>query len=597
MTANTVSGSPGDPHDRANPTGSSGDLEVLQDLLFGEDRAELLRLRKRIDEIGFDAEQVSRLLPEAIILRSKKDHQLGKALMPTVEEAVKQSVDRNPKPLADAIFPIIGPAIRKAVSQAFSGMVQALNTALEHSLSLRGLKWRVEAMRTGVPFAQIVLRHTLAYRVEQVFLIHRDTGLLLHHVAAPGTEGQDPDMVSGMLSAIQDFVSDSFKEKDAAGLQTFRAGDRLVRVEHGPHALLAAAVRGQPPDDLVNVFQDALETVHLEFGRELAQFDGDTAPFAETDGTLEACLITQLQEGRSGGGGSPVLKLALGVIALGIVAWLFFHFRAERRWGLAVERLKAEPGLTVVEADRRGGRYVITGLRDMLASDPLAILADSKIPIERVEASFSPYLSFEAPFVEQRATQILAPPGSVDLAIDQGALIVTGSASDAWITAAREAVKLIPGITAFDTSGLVNVDMQGILNLKAEIERERVLFPVGSARVGRDQDSVLSVIVVRIERLRGAAAGVSRSATIEVLGRTDDAGASATNEAVSRLRADAVLQALAARGVDRSVLQAVPLGARDPLPAQTAAEAARINRSVSFRVTIGEPRRTGALAR
>ena len=37
----------------------------------------------------------------------------------------------------------------------------SLNQALKHSLSWRGLKWRLEAWRTGVPYAQIVLKHAL----------------------------------------------------------------------------------------------------------------------------------------------------------------------------------------------------------------------------------------------------------------------------------------------------------------------------------------------------------------------------------------------------------------------------------------------------
>ncbi len=584
-----MSPSSAEPRDKSPGVETADDLQALQDLLFGEERAELVRLRKQIDALGFDAEHLSRLLPEAVALRSRRDQKLGKALMPTVEEAVRQSVSRNPKPLADAIFPVIGPAIRKAVGQAFSGMVQALNSALEHSLSYQGLKWRIEAARTGVPFAQIVLRHTLLYRVEQVFLIHRETGLLLSHLAAPGTEGQDPDMVSGMLSAIQDFVADSFKVKEGAGLQTFRVGELLVRVEHGPHALLAAAVRGQPPNDLVHVFQDALEEVHLEFREQLASFDGDVAPFIEAEGTLQPCLVTELQTGQERRGLSPALKVGLAAIALGLLAWLFFHVRADRRWNRAVELLKAEPGVTVVEADRRGGRYVVAGLRDVLATDPMTIIGESRVPIDEVDATFTPFLSFEAPFVEQRATQILAPPESVSLVFDGGTIRAVGSASDGWISAAREAVRMIPGVTVFDTDRLVNVEMQAIRDLESEIERLRVQFPVGSARLTRSQDSVLSVAVVRIQRLQSAATRIGRTWEIELLGRTDEGGSSATNVALSRSRADAVLQALVVRGLAREGLTVVGLGASDPLAGASADETTRINRSVSFRVTVNDP--------
>ena len=54
---------------------------------------------------------------------------------------------------------------------------------------MQGLKWRVESIRTGRPFAEIVLMHSLLYRVEQVFLIHRETGLVLSPRC--GSHGRD----------------------------------------------------------------------------------------------------------------------------------------------------------------------------------------------------------------------------------------------------------------------------------------------------------------------------------------------------------------------------------------------------------------------
>ena len=100
--------------------------------------------------------------------------------------------------------------IRKAIAETMAALVRSINSAVEHSLSPRGIKWRIESWRTGVPYAQVVIKHALIYRVEQAFLIHAETGLLLAHATAPGLQVPDADLISGMLTAIQDFVSDSF---------------------------------------------------------------------------------------------------------------------------------------------------------------------------------------------------------------------------------------------------------------------------------------------------------------------------------------------------------------------------------------------------
>src|SRR5688572_13021139 len=182
----------------------------LRTLLVGPEQRQLRALQTRVEDPAAQARDVSRVLARAVELRNNDPH-LKRALAPTIEETISASVKRNPRPLADALFPIIGPAIRKAVAATLSSMLESLNTTLEHSLSLRSLQWRLDARRTGRSFAEIVLLNTLVYRVEQALLIHRPSGLLLQHITAPGTSAHDADMVSGMLTAIRAFVGDSFK--------------------------------------------------------------------------------------------------------------------------------------------------------------------------------------------------------------------------------------------------------------------------------------------------------------------------------------------------------------------------------------------------
>ncbi len=164
-------------HDPYDP--ASADLAELRDLLLGAERRRLQAIEERLDAGSLSRDELAELLPEAIALRAGRDRQLARALAPTVENAISESVRRNPREIATAIFPVLGPAIRKAIAESLAGLVASINGTIEHSLSPRGLRWRIEGWRTGVPFAQIVLEHALVYRVEQVFLIHAETGLLL----------------------------------------------------------------------------------------------------------------------------------------------------------------------------------------------------------------------------------------------------------------------------------------------------------------------------------------------------------------------------------------------------------------------------------
>src|SRR5215469_234391 len=127
------------------------------------------------------------------------DSRLAEALGPSLGAALKRSVRDEPRTWAEAVFPILAPAIRMAVTSALRDMVQTLNQLLENSLSVHRWRWRVEGWRTGKPLAEVVLLRTLIFRVERVLLVDRNSGLLLASASASGVSAEDEDLVSGML--------------------------------------------------------------------------------------------------------------------------------------------------------------------------------------------------------------------------------------------------------------------------------------------------------------------------------------------------------------------------------------------------------------
>ena len=564
------------------------DLAELRELILGPERRRLHELERRLDAAGLTREELAELLPEAIALRTGRDRQLARALAPTVENAIGESVRRNPRPIATAIFPVLGPAIRKAIAEALAGLAASINRALEHSLSPRGIRWRLEAWRTGVPYAQIVLKHALVYRVEQVFLIHRDTGLMLAHARAPDLPASDADLISGMLTAIRDFVADSFSpEREAGGLRRFSVGELTVMVEQGPQALVAAVVRGEAPDDLLLRLQDTLETIHLQFAGALAEFDGDTEPFAAAQPLLEDCLATVVAtdpeaESKSRRRWLP-LVLAVVVVAL-ILGGLIL--RSRMRWNEAVARLRAEPGIVVTEAERSWGTWRFAGLRDPLAPEPAALLAGLGADTGRVDQRWEPYLSLRPEMVLARARRSLRPPSRVTLLLAGDTVQAEGMAPLGWVAAARAAA-LPPGTTALDLEGVTAVVPSDLATIRETIERERVLFDVGSAALDAAARTAVGRVADAFGRLEAGAGAFGARATLELAGRTDPTGSDSTNEALSRYRAEAVLGALATRGVPRSAASLRAIGTSRPLQSSDPEERARINRSVSFHVSLG----------
>jgi outer membrane protein OmpA-like peptidoglycan-associated protein len=575
-------------------------LKELRRLLFVAEEAQVSKLQERLDDPEIHAEDVSRVLPEAILIRTSRDEKLSRALQPTVEEAILTSVRRDPQVLVDALFPVMGPAIRKAISSALETMLESFNETLERSFSAQGIRWRLEAWRTGKPIAEVILLRTLVYRVEQVFLIHRKSGLLLQHVSATAAGVGDADMIAGMLTAIRDFVHDSFGGREGESLDTFQVGELSVWVEQGPLAALAAVIRGNAPKDLRGVFTDAIEKIHLESAGALEAFEGDAAPFERTRPHLEACLKGERQKKADRAPGARkrravrFLRVSLGALAVALVLWAFGAARRNRRWDAYLGRLASEPGLVVTSAGRRGGKYFVNGLRDPLARDPVAMLAGSSFSARDVVSEWKPYQALAPEVIVKRARYVLEAPASVTLAVRDGALVAAGSARSRWIPEARARSRGIAGITRYDDSAVSDADAGRLDLLRNRIESRVLLFPRGSSELPPAESAKLRDAATDLGEAGRLAATLGRTLRVEVIGRGDSIGTEETNLGLSRRRAERVADALRPAAREGVTLSATGVGSAKPLKPEVTENDREWNRSVSFHLVAETADRTGS---
>lgn len=582
---NTAAARSDDPPPAAPDT--TAKFAELRTLLVGPEQRQLRALQTRLDDPVRHARDVSRVLPAAVELRTNDPH-LKRALAPTIEDAISSSVRRNPRPLADALFPIMGPAIRKAIAATLGGMLESLNTTLEHSLSWRSLRWRLDARRTGKSFAEIVLLNTLVYRVEQVFLVHRPSGLLLQHVTAPGTSVQDGDLVSGMLTAIRDFARDSFDVADDEGLQTLKVGDLSVWIEQGPHAFVAAVIRGTAPFDLRATLQQAVEGVHAQYFDQLESFGGDAERFEGARPLLEACLQQQFRTRQGQARKSRVVPILAAILILALGLWIFFTLRGRARWNGYLEALRSEPGLVVVSADRDGGKYVVEGLRDPLARDPASLLAPHNLRPSNVVGRWRLFHALDPPLVLARARGLLRPPAGVGLELDDGVLSAVGTAPVEWIDASARIAPAVPGVSRFDASAPIDAALR---TLAGSIETSALLFVKGTTTFTAQGEQALRDQIGRLRSLDALGRLQNARVNVELIGQADADGAPETNLPLSQLRAARVLALLQAQQFQWVTFTTTGIGSRDaadPLAPETEKQR---NRRVAFRVTRAADRR------
>ena len=499
------------------------ELAELRALLLGQQFVELQQLQNRLDDPNLRAEELSQVMAKAVAICVRRDRELQRSFYPIVEQALQISVTRNPKFLATSLAPIIGETVRKSVANAFRSLAENINITLERSLSWESMKWRVEALRTGKSFGEIALLRSLRYKVQQVFLIHRETGLVLQHVSAPGEGVSEAELVSGMLTAIQDFVRDSFTSKQSQDLETMQAGEFTIWVHHGPRALLAGTILGTPPPELRNVFARENELIHQEFAGALASFNGDASVFDAARPHLQSCLLGQT--------GLPkrqpwMLVGALAFVLLSVFAVGFFLHRRNSRWEHYLAGLSNQPGIVVTGADRHWGHYWVWGLRDPMSPDPLKLAVDAGVPVEKLNAHFVPYESLDERFLYKR-----------DFEVE-----------------------------------------------KQKLEDQTVLFPVNSSTLTPDQAIRIDNIEESLDKLQQTAAKLGRRIHVVLCGRADHTGAEAKNAALSEQRAQHVYDALRERGIPVDMISAVGLGDTAPIRHGSAAYQMEVNRSVSVKL-------------
>lgn len=429
-------------------------------------------LQKRINHPKQRVLDVAEILPGAIRQASvRKDitpsrlpsgieyTELTESLQAPVEICIQRSLTENVRLFADALFPLIGPLIRKSIGEEFKSLLQRINTTLRQSIfSIQGLAWRIQSWRSRQPFVEVVLKNTLAYRVEQVFLIHRESGLLIQHASLEDVDAGDSDAVSAMFTAIQDFIRDSFSASKEEELDSVEVGKYTVWIERGPYAILACVIRGEAPILFRKIMQTLLEKLHARYGSLLGQFAGDSLSLQSCQHLLEELLYSETKAEAKSRFLFPQLLVLCSLIIIAVSVWGYYFFKHEELIANYLNALHNTPGIIVVSTEQRNGKLIVHGLRDPLAVDAQEIARRFKLDEDEVFFQGQAYQDLNVQFVEQRLRLWLNPPDTVQMSLKGTVLYLKGHVDQAWMNKAHDSIGIMAGVLEVITDELVNTD-------------------------------------------------------------------------------------------------------------------------------------------
>lgn len=564
-------------NEQQSSTSDTEQMRQIRELVLGKDGQHVKQSLKNSAR-GL----VGEVFSEALNDREKHDGSVNKVLLPLVEKSVEKSIANNSDKFVGYLYPLVGSLVRKSVTAFITELLEKTNNLIENSLTIKGLKWRLKAKQAGVTFSQYAASQTFAFRVEQVFLIHRETGLLLNSVSLGLKLEADADMVSSMLTAINDFVSDSFTtsrntDNYEQNLDVVRTDDFTLLLKKGPKASVVAAVTGNMPQGVANQLQKTLEEIHKLYDKELNDFDGDSIPFNDSELQLRDCLMTvlkpeQTKKKRPWMAWILVLLVFIGCGFLLLKRWQS-HQLIER-----VSLIDNAPGILLTNIDTLGLENIkLEVLRDPSAQSVNTWLEQQSIDTGRVIIKERAYLSLDPALIKHKTELVVARFPSVSAEWVDNRPKFNGKLSNLnKLLLHGELTKLI-GLD-FQAKWLDDITIEGtenkaandpeliraILDLKiAKIDRVSIAFEAGQSELSDQALEKLIEIKQQFNNLIEVAEQQELSIGLIIMGASDTVGAESYNKILSQKRADNVKLKLQELGVAPSRLNAIGLGVID----------------------------------
>jgi len=217
-----------------------------------------------------------------IKIRDSRD-EIANALSPVMSKAIKKQIHDSKEEVIDALYPIIGRMISKAIAEALKGLVNSINDNINNKYNLKIWLQRLKAKIFGVNVGELIIAEQAPFAIREVFLIAKDSGLLISHYSKNISGTNDAHIIAAMLTAIKSFVQDAFAKEQTGELYEIEYSDQTIRIEPGLYAYLAVVYKGVAPFGLNEQLTQIQERIHTRYSRFLRDYQGENSRLTKID--------------------------------------------------------------------------------------------------------------------------------------------------------------------------------------------------------------------------------------------------------------------------------------------------------------------------
>jgi len=243
------------------------------------------------------------------------NNNLKEILFPIISSSIQGQVRNQKESIVDALYPIMGNMISKYVATAFKDMMYEVNDKIQNSLSFTNVQRKIKSKLYGVSEAELLLKETDFVDVKNIFLIHKESGLLITELhKADEDEIEEAEMVASMLSAIRSFVNDWISSHNTMSeISEIEYGSSSIHIESAGSCYLAVVTNGNT--DMKDRLSRVLSQVVDRHSIEISQFDGDSSSIdiADINGSLSTLFEEHDEKSKHH---TPILSILLFSILL-----------------------------------------------------------------------------------------------------------------------------------------------------------------------------------------------------------------------------------------------------------------------------------------
>ena len=246
--------------------GEKDKLKLLNDLLLTEEHEFADSISKKVEELRTIVLQKNELSEKVDpIIDDRLDEfvqEIPSTLGPTITEALKEEIKNSQDAVVEALFPIIGKMIKKYIAHEMKLLSENISNKTKKAISVKNWFRKTKAKAQGISSGDLAISDYAKPRLVQMFVIEKNSGILIADYSPLSKDTIDKEMVAGMLTAIKSFVEDAFEGGDQ-NLEMIEYELFTIHIQNFYSYYIAAVISGA----YSMMFKEVLEDQIIDFAK------------------------------------------------------------------------------------------------------------------------------------------------------------------------------------------------------------------------------------------------------------------------------------------------------------------------------------------